>query len=259
MPPFRQYGCLRLLLLCLMLDPLVGPKKLVYADEATEFRQHYEQAVRLYEAGKYQDSLTEFQAAYSIKQLPRLLLNLGQVHRRLGHAKDALGYYEYYLRVEPNPEPKLKADLDRYIAQARVMLEAAEKVRRESAAAAAAKKQSQRPSSPPAHGARDSSASPPPLPSASQAPPSAGTAQAEEPADRRQEARVPLLPEATPPADERHSRRPVYKRAWFWGVMGAAGAVVIGAVVTGIVLGTQRGPGVPGDIEIHNWSLGVRP
>lgn len=131
----RRFGCSQLLAVYLALSPAVGATGPVQADEETEFRRHYERALRAYKTGHFQDAIKEFQDAYAIRQLPRLLLNLGQVHRRLGHARDALGYYEFYLRVEPSPEPKLKAELDRYIAQTRAMLEAAEKVRREARAA----------------------------------------------------------------------------------------------------------------------------
>lgn len=85
----RGSSCLRLLLMCLMLSPLLGTLEVAHADEATEFRSHYEQAMKLYESGRCQDSLNEFQAAHAIKQLPELLLNLGQAHRRLGHAKES--------------------------------------------------------------------------------------------------------------------------------------------------------------------------
>ena len=129
----RQFTCCRPLVpVCLSFMLSVGTGA---AEEGQDFRKHYQQALSFYERGQYQESIQEFQAAYAIKQLPKLVLNMGQAHRKLGHAKEALGYYELYLRIEPDPEPKLKAELDRYIQQTRMMLAAAERIREESQAA----------------------------------------------------------------------------------------------------------------------------
>jgi hypothetical protein len=35
------------------------------------------------------------------------------------------------------------------------------------------------------------------------------------------------------------AEKPVYKKAWFWGVIGGAAVVVAGGVVLGVVLGTR--------------------
>ncbi|HRI55438.1 MAG TPA: hypothetical protein PLW65_35135, partial [Pseudomonadota bacterium] len=75
---------------------------------STAFQQHYEAAVRLFLSEHYPDALKEFQAAYAVRQLPRLLINIGTTHRKLGEAKAALTAYEAYLRIEPNPDPEVK-------------------------------------------------------------------------------------------------------------------------------------------------------
>lgn len=46
---------------------------------------------------------------------------------------------------------------------------------------------------------------------------------------------APLIPPPPPP-------KPVYKKGWFWAVIGVGAAVVIGGVVTGVVLGTRPQP-----------------
>lgn len=48
--------------------------------------------------------------------------------------------------------------------------------------------------------------------------------------------------------------KPIYKRPWFWGVMTAVGAVTVGGIVAGVVVGT-RGSGVPDNIEIQPFVL----
>lgn len=47
-------------------------------------------------AAKIGEGLSRGRAAYAIKQLPKRLRSTGQAHRKLGHAKAALGYYELY-------------------------------------------------------------------------------------------------------------------------------------------------------------------
>lgn len=232
--------CLLLALLVSISSPPATAPRVAHADESVDFRKHYDRAFKFYEAGQLQDSIKEFQSAYAIKQLPKLLLNLGQAHRRLGHAKDALGYYEFYLRVEPSPEPKLKAELDRYINQTRAMLAAAEKVRQE---AKAVEEQNQE-----AAALRPGPMQPPPIIE----PP---------PAQERQALATgaPLNSEPAPPRAQEKRAAPVYKRPWFWGVMGGVGAAVVAGVVTGVVLGTRSTWTPPPGIEIQTWSLRGRP
>lgn len=85
--------------------------------------QHYKKALKAYEAKEYPLAIREFQAAYRARQLPRILLLIGQVYRKLGMASTALKFYQHYLRVDPNPKPDVKAEVDRYIAQTQAMLD----------------------------------------------------------------------------------------------------------------------------------------
>lgn len=48
---------------------------------------------------------------------------------------------------------------------------------------------------------------------------------------------------AATPAPARPSDRPVYKRAWFWGVIGGAALLVAGGITAGVVVASRnRGP-----------------
>lgn len=52
-------------------------------------------------------------------------------------------------------------------------------------------------------------------------------------------------PEPSPlvvPAAPVDMPKPVYKKGWFWAVIGVSAAVVVGGVVTGVVLGTRAQP-----------------
>ncbi len=204
------------------------------ARQQDAFQDHLDQAVSLYKGGQYEDAIKEFQAAYAMRQMPRLLLNLGQAHRKLGHAREALGYYEFYLRVEPSPKPELRTELEGYIAQARAMIQAAERAK---AGLSSAQQEERAEAGPPAP-----SAAPPPAQEGAPAPPRS--------VDLGVRAAVsPAVAAAPPPPQRAPAPRPIYKRWYFWTAL-AAGAVVAGAVATGAVLGT-RGPGVPEGIEIH--------
>ena len=92
------------------------------APAAASFQQHYEAAVQLYLSERYPEALKEFEAAYAVRQLPRLLINIGTTHRKLGEAKAALSAYEAYLRIEPNPDPEVKKKLDEALSQVHSML-----------------------------------------------------------------------------------------------------------------------------------------
>lgn len=55
------------------------------------------------------------------------------------------------------------------------------------------------------------------------------------PVDTNEPPPAPLAPPPPPPP----MPKPVYKKGWFWAVIGVSAAVVIGGVVTGVVLGTR--------------------
>lgn len=260
-----------------------------WADEEQEFRQHYEQALSLYEQRDYQAALGEWQKAYAIRQLPRLLLNLGQTYRKLGRAREALGYYELYLRVEPNPEPQLKAELDQYIVQTRVMLKEAETLRQKAKETGAPEPAVSKVAEPPhrpspgipagSPGAVMTQAATPPAVSSAPAasrPAAPRELSAVAPAGSTKtptQAVVPAVPVpavattlpgvSTKPDGRIHQDSGTVgrKRPWVWVTVAAAAAVVSAGVITGVVLGTQGAANntIPDNIEVHSWSLSGRP
>lgn len=113
---------LRLPLLVLATAALHVPPATAGPDGSQE---HYERAVRLYLSEQYDAALTEFQAAYSAKQLAHLLIEIGQSYRKLGRPKEALDSYNAFLEAEPSPGPQIKQKVDDYIRQTRAMIEGA--------------------------------------------------------------------------------------------------------------------------------------
>lgn len=206
-----------LALCCWLLASGVAPGK-------ETFQQSYAQGVDLYQKGQYQQALEAFKAAYALKQVPMVLINLAQTHLKLQQPKEALQHCELYLLADPNPQPAVRTRLEGYMTRARSMLPP--------------------PPGPPGPPAPLPPAPPAPLPPAP-APTIVRPLASSLPALR-------LTPTGTipPPA------APLYRRAWFWSVMGV---IVAGGVVTGAVLATRGAPAVPDDIMVLDWALGGRP
>lgn len=115
-------------LLCALLATLVcaGPRLAAAAPENPDdgclsdpiCREHYEKAVGLFEQGRFDTALSEFQAAYAQRQMPWLLINMGRTLHRLGRPKEALEQYDLYTKAESRIDPETRQRLDKYIAQA---------------------------------------------------------------------------------------------------------------------------------------------
>ena len=71
-------------------------------ETAATSKEHFNQATRHYELGHYQEALDEFEAAYMAVPDPVFLFNVAQCHRKMGHDKEAVGFYKSYLRNAPN-------------------------------------------------------------------------------------------------------------------------------------------------------------
>jgi tetratricopeptide (TPR) repeat protein len=57
----------------------------------------------LYNLGKYETAIDEFEQAYTLFQSDALLFNLAQAHRQLQHCERALYYYKRFLEGSPSP------------------------------------------------------------------------------------------------------------------------------------------------------------
>lgn len=199
-----------------------------------EFQAHYDQALTLYENRQYEAAAREFQTAYAIKQLPRLILNLGQVYRKMGRAKEALGYYELYLRLEPNPKLELKTELEGYINQLRAMISAAERAKTEVDQA----QQTAKTDSPIGTSAAPPASETSPAPAAASSPPSPSSAPPPDPslaAQRGASAAVATAAPAPPPASTKPEGRG--RRLWPIGVGIGAAVLVAGALAIGLGVG----------------------
>ena len=272
-PAFRTFSCslgcehmlARLLRVVLLGLILLGTGS-ARADVA---ELQYKRGIAYYEAKDYPRAIKAFQSAYKARQLPRILLNIGQVYRKLGMASTALKFYEHYLRVDPKVKPELRAEVDRYIAMTRAMLDPPpfESVDAKSAKAAAAEAVASAPSNVSAVpisepydvelGAKPSDAKSArpgekgtdklvPLSTstqgATQTPPIASEVKSILPTTKP-EPQQPSLMQPTPA--EKPAQKPFYKQPLFWGVVGGAAAAL---TITGIAVGVSQANSIPATI-----------
>ncbi len=79
------------------------------------FSDHYDRAVAFAQNDQHAEALKELQAAYAIRQLPKLLYEIARAQHRLGNAKEAAEHYQRYLVADSNPDPAMRADAEAQI------------------------------------------------------------------------------------------------------------------------------------------------
>lgn len=169
----------------------------------TVCHDHYQQALTQYDAGRYEDALTGFQAAYARRQMPWLLINIGRTVQRLGRPQEAINYYERYKKAEPNIDEESERRVNKYIEQAKALLE-------------------QTPEQPTL-----------PMPQKPEPPPT-----------------PPVLtanPGTQPdvPADKPQASKPIYKKWWFWTIIGVVAAGAVAGGVAGAAASQKQPPPEP--------------
>lgn len=69
-------------------------------------RAKYQEGVRAFEAGKYEDARSAFLQAYALKRVPAVLLNLGQSELKAGHPEDAGNHLQQFIREHKTAKPE---------------------------------------------------------------------------------------------------------------------------------------------------------
>ena len=173
------------------------------AQDAATAREAYDKGMAHYHLEEYDAAIAEWERGFRAKPAPEFLYNIAQAYRLSKRPDKALSFYQKYLRVAP--EAKNRDEVERQIASLQEIID----------------KQKKSAESPPQQ----------PLPVTPQPQQPTTTTTTAQP----QTGRADLVAQ---PAE-----KPVYKKAWFWGVVGGAAVLVAGGVVLGVVLGT-RGNGV---------------
>jgi MFS family permease len=78
------------------------------ADDAADARARYEAAQKLYDEGKYEEAIAEFEIAYQKKPHPNVLYNIGQAQERLLDYDASVRAFEHYLAEASADDPRRK-------------------------------------------------------------------------------------------------------------------------------------------------------
>jgi hypothetical protein len=201
-----------------------GPSWAADDSAAAQARLHYQKAASLYELGRYQEAIPEYEAAFQLKNDPAFLYNLAQCHRLAGNLEQALHFYRRYLvKDAKETKPALRADAENRIAQLEKL------IAQKNAVKTTPPNEQTSPGStePPPPG----TATPPPPPVTTTPPPGTQTAPPPPlPAPPVVTATPPLLP----PEPEVNPRARTFQRV---GIVGAAAGGAM--IIVGLIFGTR--------------------
>jgi len=190
-------------------------------------RAHFDKGVRYYSIQLYGDAIEEFKAGYEIDPRPDFLYALGQAQRMNKDCRGAIVSYEAFLRTGPKPSQAAPAAAQIEACRSEIAANADGLAPMQGADGGAL-------SAPPA---------PPPPPPPPTSAPSAPTPQADPmatpmlPEDRAGPAVAPT-PAGAPATQvavvQPDESPPLYRRWWFWALIGGAVATALGvAAATG--------------------------
>lgn len=168
-------------------------------------KEHMQRAQKYFQDQEFARAAEELQQAYSADPRPLYLFNIGQAYRRASMAKEALEFYERFLREDP--KNALRGETEGYCNDMRTLIAEQERA----AQVKSALSQEQR------------------------------RAETQQRALREEQERTETTQRALQEErdrSDRERRRPLYKKGWFWGVVGASAA----AVALGIGLGVGLAP-----------------
>lgn len=197
---------LSMLAIVVLLTAATSTSQAQTADATAKAKQLYDDAVTNYNLGHYDEALASFEKAYRLRHDPIFLFNLGQCQRQLRRYEDAERSYRAYLRESTDVPPATRAQVEKLITEM------------DNAVAEERAKQ-------PPPGPMAPAEAQPKVTASSTPPPQAGSA-----------TRADLVAQAAP----RRQEKPIYKRAWFWGVVAGAVVVVGVGVGVGVALGTAK-------------------
>jgi hypothetical protein len=102
------------------LGGLAEPSAHAQQDAITEVaRQRYEEGVKAFDAGRFEDARSAFLQAYALKRHPAVLLNLGLSEVKSGHPEDGGNHLQQFLREFPAATPDQRTSAEKGIADAK--------------------------------------------------------------------------------------------------------------------------------------------
>lgn len=95
---------MRALLLVFVLTLSASPAAAAGDEATTEAKALFGQATLDYKAGRFQEALVGFEAAYAKKPLPEILYNIAQCHMNLENYERAAFFYDAFLQERPEAD-----------------------------------------------------------------------------------------------------------------------------------------------------------
>jgi tetratricopeptide (TPR) repeat protein len=91
-------------LIALSMAALVAVPRYARADDAATkaAKKHYDKGEKLFNLGRYDAALDEYQKAFDAKPVPAFLFNIGQCYRNLGDFEQAVFSFKRFLKLEPD-------------------------------------------------------------------------------------------------------------------------------------------------------------
>lgn len=179
---------------------------------------HLQLSVRHFQNKEFLKAAEELRIAYIIEPKPLLLFNIGQAYRRAGRPQEALTAYEKFLRDDPTST--LRPETEGYCNDMRTLIAEQERKAQIERALASEQQRAQEQ----AAALRDEQ-------------------------ERGKNTQQALTIERQ--RNERERRRPIYRRPWFWGVIGAAVVAVGTSVALGVTLAPRDRPTDGGFVEVN--------
>jgi tetratricopeptide (TPR) repeat protein len=191
------------------------------AEASSKAKAFYEQGMAHYHLEEYDRAIEKWEEGFRVRPVPEFLYNIAQAHRLSKRPDKALRFYKKYLQISPSAPNR--GEVERHIAQL-------ERLVKETTSSA---------QSPP-------STTREPMPGTSATPAPSGTASAPPSTPPAGSPESPSPPAASPAPTETvvaapPPKKPLYKKGWFWGVIGGSiAAVVVVGVVVGVVAGRDQ-------------------
>jgi tetratricopeptide (TPR) repeat protein len=94
---------------CLAVANIVLPLRPAHATEEEDAarargRKFFKRADKLFNLGRFDEALEEYQKAYEEFPAPEILFNIGQCHRNLGNYDEAIFSFQKYLKLKPDAD-----------------------------------------------------------------------------------------------------------------------------------------------------------
>jgi hypothetical protein len=196
------------------------------AAEQQDPKKMFEAATAEFNLGHYPKAAAMYEEIYKVTLEPVLLYNIAQAYRLGGDLDKALFFYKGYARAQP--QARNRVEVQRRIAELEQTIEAKRRTQERPPNTTATVEPRNRPqAATPSPETPRASEAPAPT-TTSEAPPATAPAPAETPT-------AAASNETPPPSSE----RPIWKKWWFWTIIGG---VVVAGVVIGVAVAATSTP-----------------